>query len=120
MIAFRRNRPGRWLSRRLPIARMVCHGPTQRYDRHMHPVAVLMRKGATPGQAATVVYGLSVLILAMVGLLLVNRQSGEAALVVVAVSAPRALLCLAACWGQPGEGPVIPELPEWRAVRFDR
>jgi hypothetical protein len=99
---------------------MVCHGPTQRYDRHMHPVAVLMRKGATPGQAATVVYGLSVLILAMVGLLLVDRQSGEAALVVIAVSAPRALLGLVACWGKPGDGPVIPELPDWRAVHFNR
>ena len=29
-----------------------------------------------------------------------------------------ALLCLAARWGQPGEGPVVPELPEWRAVHF--
>ena len=38
----------------------------------------------------------------------------------IAVSAPRALLCLVARWGQPGEGPVIPELPEWRAVHFNR
>ena len=70
------------------------------------------------GQAATVVYGLPLLILATLGLLLLDRQSGEAALVVIAVSAPRALLCLAARWGEPGEGPVIPELPEWRAVQL--
>lgn len=86
----------------------------------MYPAAALMRKGATPGQAATVVYGLPLLILATLGLLLFDRQSGEAALVVVAVSAPRALLRLAARWGQPGEGPVVPKLPEWRAVHFNR
>jgi len=66
------------------------------------------------------VFGLPLLILATVGLLLFDRQSGEAALVVIAVSAPRALLCLAARWGEPGEGPLLPELPEWRAVRFNR
>jgi ABC-type proline/glycine betaine transport system permease subunit len=86
----------------------------------MNPVAALTRKGATPGQAATVVYGLPLLILATLGLMLYDRQTGEAALVVIAVSAPRALLCLVACWGTPGEGPVIPELPEWRAVHFNR
>jgi len=86
----------------------------------MNPLAALTRKGATPGQAATVVFGLPLLILATVGLLLFDRQSGEAALVVIAVSAPRALLCLAARWGEPGEGPLLPELPEWRAVRFNR
>jgi hypothetical protein len=86
----------------------------------MNPVAALTRKGATPGQAATVAYGLPLLILATLGLLLFDRQSGEAALVVIAVSAPRALLCLAARWGEPGEGPLLPELPEWRAVRFNR
>ena len=86
----------------------------------MNPVAALTRKGATHGQAATVVFGLPVLILATLGLLLLDRHSGEAALVVIAVSAPRALLCLAACWGQPGEGPAVPELPEWRAVHFNR
>jgi len=86
----------------------------------MHPVAALTRKGATPGQAATVVYGLPLLILATLGLLLYDRQVGEAALIVITVSAPRALLCLAARWGEPGEGPVVPELPEWRAVRFNR
>jgi hypothetical protein len=86
----------------------------------MHPVAALSRKGATPGQAATVVYGLPLLVLATLGLLLYDRQVGEAALVVIAVSTPRALLCLAARWGEPGEGPVVPELPEWRAVRFNR
>ena len=72
------------------------------------------------GQAATVVYGLPLLILATLGLLLLDRQSGEAALVVIAVSAPRALLCLAARWGEPAQGAVIPELPEWRAVHFNR
>ncbi len=86
----------------------------------MNPLAALTRNGATRGQAATVVYGLPLLILTTLGLLLLDRQSGEAALVVIAVSAPRALLCLAARWGQPGEGPVVPELPEWRAVRFNR
>jgi hypothetical protein len=86
----------------------------------MNPLAALTRRGATPGQAATVVFGLPLLLLATVGLLLFDRQSGEAALVVIAVSAPRALLCLAARWGEPGEGPLVPELPEWRAVRFDR
>ena len=86
----------------------------------MNPVAALTRKGATPGQAATVVLGLPLLILATVGLLLFDRQSGEAALVVIAVSAPRALLCLAARWGESGAGPLVPELPEWRAVRFNR
>lgn len=65
-------------------------------------------------------FGLPLLILATVGLLLFDRQSGEAALVVIAVSAPRALLCLAARWGEPGEGPLLPELPEWRAVRLNR
>jgi hypothetical protein len=84
----------------------------------MNPVAALTRKGATPGQAATVVYGLPLLVLTTLGLLLLDRQSGEAVLVVIAVSAP--LLCLAARWGQPGEGPVVPELPEWRAVHFNR
>ena len=92
----------------------------ERYDWFMTPVAAVTRKGATPGQAATVVYGLPLLILATLGLLLFDRKSGEAALVVIAVSAPRALLCLAARWGEPGEGPVIPELPEWRAVQFSR
>jgi len=86
----------------------------------MNPVTALTRQGATPGQAATVVYGLPLLILATLALLLYDRQSGEAALVVIAVSAPRALLCLAARWGESGEGPVIPELPEWRAVHFNR
>jgi hypothetical protein len=86
----------------------------------MNPLAALTRKGATPGQAATVVFGLPLLILATVGLLLFDRQSGEVALVVITVSAPRALLCLAARWGEPGEGPLLPELPEWRAVRFNR
>ena len=86
----------------------------------MNPVAALTRKGATPGQAATVVYGMPLLILATLGLLLLDRQSGEAALVVIAASAPRALLCLAARWGETGEGAVIPELPEWRAVHFNR
>ena len=65
-------------------------------------------------------FGLPLLILATVGLLLFDRQSGEAALVVIAVSAPRALLCLAARWGETGEGALIPELPEWRAVHFNR
>ena len=92
----------------------------ERYDWHMNPVAALTRKGATPGQAATVVFGLPLLILATLGLLLLDRQSGEAALVVIAVSAPRALLCMAARWGDPGEGAVVPELPEWRAVQFNR
>jgi hypothetical protein len=86
----------------------------------VNPVAALTRKGATSGQAATVVYGLPLLILATLGLLFLDRQAGEAALVVIAVSAPRALLCLVACWGRPGEGPVVPELPEWRAVRYNR
>jgi hypothetical protein len=86
----------------------------------MSLVAALTRKGATRGQAATVVYGLPLLILATLGLLLLDRQSGEAALVVIAVSAPRALLCLVARWGKPGEGTVVPELPEWRAVHFNR
>ena len=86
----------------------------------MNPVAAFTRRGATPGQAATVVYGLPLLVLTTLGLLLLDRQSGEAVLVVIAVSAPRALLCLAARWGQPGEGPVVPELPEWRAVHFNR
>jgi hypothetical protein len=86
----------------------------------VNPVAALTRKGATHGQAATVVYGLPLLILATLGLLLLDRQSGEAVLVVIAVSAPRALLCLAARWGEPGEGQVVPELPEWRAVHFNR
>jgi hypothetical protein len=85
----------------------------------VNPVAALTRKGATHGQAATVVYGLPLLILGTLGLLLLDRQSGEAVLVVIAVSAPRALLCLATRWGQPGEGPVVPELPEWRAVHFN-
>lgn len=92
----------------------------KRYDGYMNPVAALTRKGATPGQAATVVYGLPLLILATLGLLLLDRQSGEAALVVLAVSAPRALLCMTARWGVPGEGAVVPELPEWRAVQFNR
>ena len=92
----------------------------ERYDWYMNPVAALTRKGATPGQAATVVYGLPLLILATLGLLLLDRQSGEAALVVLAVSAPRALLCMTARWGVPGEGAVVPELPEWRAVQFNR
>jgi hypothetical protein len=86
----------------------------------MNPVAAITRKGATPGQAATVVYGVPLLILATLGLLLFDRQSGEAALVVIAVSAPRALLGLVACWGKPGDGSVIPELPDWRAVHFNR
>jgi hypothetical protein len=86
----------------------------------MNPVAALTRRGATRGQAATVVYGLPLLILATLALLLLDRQSGEGALIVIAVSAPRALLCLVARWGQPGEGPLVPELPEWRAVHFDR
>jgi hypothetical protein len=92
----------------------------ERYDGRMNPVAALTRKGATPGQAATVVYGLPLLILATLGLLLLDRRSGEAALVVLAASAPRALLCMAARWGESGEGSVIPELPEWRAVQFSR
>jgi hypothetical protein len=37
-----------------------------------------------------------------------------------ATSAPRALLCLAARWGRPGDGPLVPELPEWRAVHVKR
>ena len=86
----------------------------------MNLVAALTRKGATRGQAAAVVYGLPLLILATLGLLLLDRQSGEAVLVVIAVSAPRTLLCLAARWGKPGESPAVPELPEWRAVHFNR
>jgi hypothetical protein len=85
----------------------------------VNPVAALTRKGATPGQAATVVYGLPLLILGTLGLLLLDRQSGEAALVDRGQRS-RALLCLMARWGQPGEGPVVPELPEWRAVHFNR
>ena len=86
----------------------------------MNPVAALRRKGATPGQAVAVAYRLPLLVLATLLLLLFDRQSGEVVLVVIAVSAPRAVLCLAARWGESGEGPVVPELPEWRAVHFNR
>ena len=46
-----------------------------------------------------------------------DKPVAQAALIVMAVSAPRALLYLAAEWGQPVNGSLGSEMHEWRAMR---
>jgi hypothetical protein len=82
----------------------------------MHPVAVLIRKGATPKQAATVIWGSSALVAVTAGLSFVDTRAAVAVLIVIAISAPRALLCLVARWGRPGVGSIASELRAWPAL----
>lgn len=87
------------------------------YNRRMHPVAVLIGKGATPKQAAAVIWGSGTLVAVTAGLWFVDKPAAVAVLVVTAISAPRALLCLVARWGRPGVGTISSELAAWPALR---
>jgi hypothetical protein len=46
----------------------------------------------------------------------VDKPYAVAVLIVTAVSAPRALVCLVARWGRPGVGSISSELAAWPAV----
>jgi hypothetical protein len=83
----------------------------------VHPVAFLIGKGATPGQAAAVIWGSAVLVAVPAGLWWVDARAAAAVLIVIAISAPRALLCLVARWGRPGIGSISSELAAWPALR---
>jgi hypothetical protein len=84
----------------------------------MHPVALLIRKGATPKQASAVIWGSGVSVAATTGLWFVDKRAAVPVLIVIAVSAPRALLCLMARWGRPGvgAGEIAAELRAWPAL----
>ena len=84
----------------------------------MHPVAVLIGKGATPKQASAVIWGSGTLVAVTAGLWFVDKRAAVAVLIVIAISAPRALLCLVARWGRPGVGAseIAAELRAWPAL----
>jgi hypothetical protein len=83
----------------------------------VHPVAFLIGKGATPGQAAAVIWGTATLVAVSTGLWLADMRAAVAVLIVIAISAPRVLACLVARWGRPGVGTVSSELAAWPALR---
>jgi hypothetical protein len=83
----------------------------------VHPVAALVGRGATPRQASAVIWGPAMLVAVTTGLWFVDKPYAVAVLIVTAVSAPRALVCLVARWGRPGVGSISSELAAWPAVR---
>ena len=83
----------------------------------MHPVAYLVGKGATRQQALAVIVSVPALVAAPLGLWFVDHRVGEAVVIVIAVSAPRAALALVARWGRSGGGPMFPEPRSWPALR---
>ena len=83
----------------------------------MNPVAVLIGKGATPSQASAVIWGSVLAVAVPAGVWFVDKPVAQAVLIVIAISAPRAVFCLVAQWGRPGEGQLFPEPGEWPAVR---
>lgn len=83
----------------------------------MHPVAFLIGKGATPKQASVVIWGTAVSVAVPAGLWFLDQPVAQAVLIVIAISAPRAILCLVARWGRSGGGPVFPESRAWPAFR---
>jgi hypothetical protein len=82
----------------------------------VHPVAFLIGKGATPKQAAAVIWGSAVLVAVPAGLWFVDRPTAVAVLIITAISGPRALLCLVARWGRPGAGAISAEIAAWPAL----
>jgi hypothetical protein len=86
------------------------------YNRRVHPVAALVGKGATPKQAAVVIWGSGMLVAVTTGLWFVDRPTAVAVLIVTAISGPRALLCLVARWGRPGAGAISAEIAAWPAL----
>jgi len=84
----------------------------------MHPVALLIGKGATPKQASAVIWGSGTLVAVTAGLWFVDKPAAVAVLIVAAISAQRALLCLVARWGRPGAGAsdMAAELRAWPAL----
>jgi hypothetical protein len=83
----------------------------------VHPVAFLIAKGATPKQAAALIWGSAVLVAVPAGLWFVDRPTAVAVLIVTAISGPRALLCLVTRWGRPGAGAISAEIAAWPALR---
>jgi hypothetical protein len=75
----------------------------------MHPVAFLIGKGATPKQASAVIWGSGVSVVVPVGLWFVDKPVAQAVLIVIAISAPRAIVCLVAQWGRSGGDAIFPE-----------
>jgi hypothetical protein len=80
-------------------------------------VTVFTGKGATPQQALAMIYGVPLLALITACVWVLDKPVAQAALIVMAVAAPRALLYLAAEWGQPVNGSLGSEMHEWRAMR---
>jgi hypothetical protein len=83
----------------------------------MHPVAFLVGKGATPKLASAVIWGSGASVAVPAGLWFVDKPVAQAVLIVVAISAPRAILCVVAQWGRSGGGAVFSEYRAWPALR---
>jgi hypothetical protein len=83
----------------------------------VHPIAGLIGRGAPPKEAAAVIWGSGVLAAVTAGLWFVDTPVAEALLIVIAISAPRALLGLVARWSRPGVGETSPGPPAWPALR---
>ena len=67
----------------------------------MNPVAVLIGKGATPSQASAVIWGSVLAVAVPAGVWFVDKPVAQAVLIVIAISAPRAVFCLVAQWDGP-------------------
>ena len=64
------------------------------------------------------IWGSGTLVAATAGLWFVDKRAAVPLLIVIAFSAPRALLCLVARWGRPGVGAseMAAELRAWPAL----
>jgi hypothetical protein len=83
----------------------------------MHPVAFLIGKGATPKQASAVICGIGLSAAVPAALWFVDTPVAQAVLIVLAISGPRAILCLVARWGRSDGGAILPESRAWPALR---
>jgi len=60
---------------------------------------------------------LGALVAVTAGLWFVDKPAALAVLIVIAISAPRALLCLVARWGRPAVDGISSEFRAWPALR---
>ncbi len=63
------------------------------------------------------IWGPGTLVAVTTGLWFVDKPFAVAVLIVTAISAPRALVCLVARWGRPGVGSTSSEVAAWPALR---
>jgi hypothetical protein len=83
----------------------------------MDRIASHIDNGSRPNQASAMIWGSSALMAVTAGLWLVEEPVAQAALIVIAVSAPRAILAWMARRDQTGLGGISRELRAWPALR---